>query len=226
MIKFDVKDGIAVLEIDAPGKNAISIEDMTIMADILENKCDGIGGLILTGADRSFCSGLMLHGNQFEQAFPLLDRILVDIYTLPCPVVCALSGHAIGAGFLMMCCADVVYATDSMKAKYGLPEVKIDLGIDQLMTAVLEERLSSRQISKLLFTGEYILRDTMEEWGVIDKSFSSPEEMIAASEEFVRFGAQHSKSYAFSKRLVRSERSKRLKSLLDSECFREFMDIL
>jgi len=226
MIRYTLSDGVATISLDAPGKNAMSIDDMTTMLSILEKDGSSWSGLILTGENQSFCSGLMLHGNQFDVAFPLLDKILVTLYTLPCPVVCAMRGHAIGAGFLMMCCADVVYSTDSMRAKYGLPEVKIDLGIDALMTEVLEERLDHKQLNQLLFTGEYILCDTMLRWGVVDKAFADDAEMMAAANLFIQNAAPHLRSYGFSKRLVRAKRSARLRELLANECYQAFLQIL
>lgn len=222
MSTFQVNDNVGILTLDAPGKNAMSCEEMESLLVILRTQCQDLSGLVITGANNSFCSGLNLKGNEFDRAFPLLDEILVELYKLPYPVVCALSGHAIGAGFLMMCCADVVYSVDSTRAKYGLPEVKIDLGIDALMTETLEMRLSPVQMNELLFTGDYILVDKMKSWGVVDETYEDLEQLMEASRDYIEKARPHLRSYSFTKKLIRAKRLERLTQLLEDKCYKEF----
>jgi len=226
MILWEEHNGIGIITMDAPGKNALSVEDVQAFVEMIEAHKKTMKGLIVTGKNQSFCSGLSLEDNQFAESFPLLDKLLLTLYELDVPVVCAMPGHAIGAGLLMMCCADMVYATASDRAKFGLPEVKLNCGIDELMLEVLRERLGQKQLQQLLLTGEYVSQKTLAEWGVVNEVFENEEEMIKKAVVFVESMNAHRKSYAFTKRLLKSRKYMKMNKLLLCECWERLAELV
>lgn len=226
MILWNEHNGVGIITIDALGKNALSLEDLRSFMEIIEMHEQAIKGLIVMGKNHSFCSGLSLKDNQFAEAFPLLDELLLKLCELEVPIVCAMSGHAIGAGFLIMCCADQVYAIASTRSKFGLPEVKLDLGIDDLMMEVLCERLNQKQLKKLLLTGEYVSLSTLLDWGTIDQVYETEENMIQGAIHFVEEMSAHNPSYCFTKRLLRGEKYAKMRELMVCECWDKLVDFI
>ena len=53
-----------------------------------------------------------------------INGMALTTYGLPCPVVAAITGHAIAGGFVLALCAD--YRIASLEGQYGLTEVKDD----------------------------------------------------------------------------------------------------
>lgn len=226
MILWEEHNGIGIITMDAPGKNALSVEDMQAFVESIELHKEAMQGLIITGKNQSFCSGLSLKDNQFAEAFPLLDKLLLTLYGLDVPVVCAMPGYAIGAGFLIMCCADQVYATESTRSKFGLPEVKLDLGIDELMLEILRERLNQKQLKQLILTGDYVTLSTLLEWKTIDRLYDSDEEMINSAISFIENMISHSRSYYFTKRLLKRKKYSEIRELFVCECWGKLLELI
>lgn len=219
MILWEEHNGICIITMDAPGKNALSVEDLHMFIETIELHKELMQGLIITGNNHSFCSGLSLKDNQFAEAFPLLDKLLLTLYELDVPIVCAMPGHAIGAGFLIMCCADRVYATESARSKFGLPEINLDLGIDDLMLNVLRERLDQKQLKNLLLSGEYVTLTTLQNWGVVDYVFETDEDMVEDAVCFIKKMSAHNPLYCFTKRLLKREKYTKMYELMVNECW-------
>lgn len=224
MILWEEHNEIGILTLDSHGKNALSIEDIQLFIETIETHKNNIHGLILTGNNQSFCSGLSIDENKFAEAFPLLDTLLLKLFELEFPVVCAMPGHAIGAGFLIMCCTDIVYAVVSDRAKFGVPEVKLNLGIDDLMLEVLHERLNQKQLRHLLLTGDYVSQKRLIEWGVVTEVFSTNDELMEKSFAFITESIKHQKSYGFTKRLLNREKCLILHNLLLGECWNKLVE--
>lgn len=226
MILWEEHNGICIITMDAPGKNALSVEDLHMFIETIELHKESMQGLIITGNNHSFCSGLSLKDNQFAEAFPLLDKLLLTLYELEVPIICAMHGHAIGAGFLIMCCADRVYATESARSKFGLPEIKLDLGIDDLMLNVLRERLDQKQLKNLLLSGEYVSLSTLQHWGIVDLVFETDENMIQGAIGFVEEMIVHYPSYCFTKRLLHREKYVKMRELMACECWDRLVEFI
>lgn len=226
MILWKEHNGIGIITMDAPDKNALSVEDIQTFIDTIEQHKKTMLGLIITGNNQSFCSGLSLKDTQFTEAFPLLDKLILTLFGLNVPVVCAMSGHAIGAGFLIMCCADVVYSTNSNRAKFGLPEVKLNLGTDDLILEVIRERMDQKQLKQLLLTGEYVSQATLSEWGVVNEVFASDEEMLERALAFVEGIHEHLKSYGVTKRMLNGKKYMRMHDLLRCDCWERLVKLV
>lgn len=211
MIHININNGFAEITIEAEGRNAVSAEDLMAIADFLEAEGSGLRGLILTGANQSFCSGLMLQKGedapckeqQTAVLFPALEAALEALYNQDCPVVCALTGHAIGAGMLLMCAADRVIALNNPKAKFGLPEVRLDLYITPLMAKVLRKRMTEPQIRKMLFAPAFETLDGICRQGMVDAVCETEEELMDSCRKYLVEMAQHRTSFTYVKQLMR-----------------------
>jgi len=122
-----VLDGVAVLTLNSPPVNALSVALRTEIYDhlkALDANAD-VKAIVLIGAGRGFSGGADIKefGKPPEQ--PGLHEMLDRIEGLSKPVVCAIHGTTMGGGLeTALTCH---YRVAARSAKVGLPEVKLGL---------------------------------------------------------------------------------------------------
>ncbi len=122
-----VLDGVAVLALNSPPVNALSVALRTEIYDhlkALDANAD-VKAIVLIGAGRGFSGGADIKefGKPPEQ--PGLHEMLDRIEGLSKPVVCAIHGTTMGGGLeTALTCH---YRVAARSAKVGLPEVKLGL---------------------------------------------------------------------------------------------------
>lgn len=211
MIHYEIKDRIATIAIEADGRNAVGVEDMQRMTRCLQDAEEKADGIVLTGKNQALCSGLALQTGegakskeeQFEVLAPELDNVLRTMINSKLPVVCALTGHAIGAGMLMLAASDCVLALDNPKAKFGLPEVMLDLRISPLMGQVLQKRFTKVQITRMLTAEAFCKLDQLQAWDAVEGTYTTEEELMEAAYAYVKRIAPHKNSFALCKEAIR-----------------------
>jgi enoyl-CoA hydratase len=133
-IAYDVQDGIARITFNRPAKlNAMTLAmyDELGAAFKAASEDERVRVVILTGAgDRSFCAGADL-----KESIPALARNEIDIsawdaahlkhLNLDKPIVCAINGLCMGAGFEIMLATDLRIASST--AVFSLPEVSLGI---------------------------------------------------------------------------------------------------
>jgi enoyl-CoA hydratase/carnithine racemase len=159
------KDHVALLTFNRPDKlNALStplLEELEAHLRRIETD-DSMRVVILTGAgERSFVAGADIgeYAEGSAQAFidyQLNSRRLFDyIESFPKPIIAAVNGYALGGGFEIALCCDVILAATN--ARFGLPEGLLGLspgggGTQRLTRAVgryiaADVLLSGRRLS-------------------------------------------------------------------------------
>lgn len=147
-------------------RNALS--DAMVLAlfeACLRAKADAsLRGVVLTGADGAFCAGGSLGGFASAIGQPLapgesdpliaLNRgfgdLLHALCGLPQWLLCAVDGPAMGGGFGLACCADVVIATE--RSAFATPEVTLGLPPAQIAPFVWR-RLGDATARQCLLSG-------------------------------------------------------------------------
>lgn len=143
LIQIENDGGVAVVTLNRPEKhNALNAEMMVGLADAWDQiaEDDSIRVVLLTGAgERAFCAGVdlgslaplstgaQLPQNDFEQRWvdehqSLVDRVLHRHTNFRKPVVAAINGLAVAAGFELMLAADIRVA--STASFFQLSEVR------------------------------------------------------------------------------------------------------
>jgi enoyl-CoA hydratase/carnithine racemase len=131
-ISLSVDGGVGVITIDRPEKlNAMTLDMYDELGSAFDRvaRSPDIAVAILTGAgQRAFCVGADL-----GESIPALASGGFDISqwdgahqkhsTLDKPVICAVNGLCLGAGFEIMLSTDIRVAADS--ATFGLPETRV-----------------------------------------------------------------------------------------------------
>ena len=130
-IHYNVRDGVATIELDDPPANTYSYEMMReIDAAVLEARMDrAVSVIVLRGAgEKFFCAGANIGmlkdaDPEFKYYFCLhANETLNRLEQTPKLVIAALNGHTVGGGLEVAMAADLRIARKDA-GKIGLPEV-------------------------------------------------------------------------------------------------------
>ena len=172
-------DGIATLVMNRPDRlNALNIELASALNDALGRiaKDDTVRVVILTGAGRAFCAGgdLGLIGKGREtgatqELEPLLRagmQAVLEMRTMPQPVIAAINGAAAGAGMNIALAADIRIASE--EATFGQNFAKVGLFPDYGGTYFLPQLVGPAKAAELFYTGDMIDAKTALSLGLVN----------------------------------------------------------
>lgn len=224
MIHLKLEENIAVISFDSPKGNLLSYHDLELFEKILLSKeVDSAYGIILRGENRSFCTGVNIDNNiasSFE-TFKKLDEVLLILYSYKRPLIAVLSGHSIGAGFLFLLCADYVYAPNQTKIKFGLPEINIGLGLDDLMLYLLNITFTPLQIKALLYTGDYVDCRILYDIKLINSYIESQDLRTCGLNIIKSIIDNKLSAFLYCKKAIRKNNIANMETLLETECYAE-----
>lgn len=120
----------------------------------------GIGAIVVTGEGRGFMAGADIKeyaaqsGPEFDAFQENGARMYAAIEDNRKPVIAAVNGFALGGGFELVLCCDLVLAAEG--AKFGLPEIKLGLvpGGGGTQRSVI--KLGRNRANFLLMTGAIV----------------------------------------------------------------------
>jgi enoyl-CoA hydratase len=170
LARVTVDSHIATVTLDRPPVNALNLEFYRRIAeafDEVDDRLDEVRVVILTGAGRYFSAGRDLKAVANEPArkrHAAMKAASEAPYYCQVPVIGAINGPAMGAGFAIALNCDILLASET--AIFGWPE--IDLATSGGM-AISGRALNPYQSRKLLYTGERVTAAKLERMGVLDK---------------------------------------------------------
>ena len=187
-------DGTIVVTLTNPDRNTLNSElleqGIALFQDLANNPPEG--GVVLTGAGEHFTCGMntkiaaSLDEEGRTRAVAAVNAFVAALHRLPCAFVCAVNGNAIGAGGIMMLCADWNYAATG-SYKIGLPEAKAGLPFPPIPQVVLDHwlepswrrrlALSSMLLSPNEAIGAGLIEATVMPDDLIEKSATKAREM-------------------------------------------------
>ncbi|TDU28996.1 enoyl-CoA hydratase [Panacagrimonas perspica] len=181
-ILFENANGIARITLNRPDRlNSFTVAMHTELRDALAKVRaePGTRVLLLTGAGRGFCAGQDLadrgavaSGDKPVDLGETVETwwapLVMNLRTLPMPVVCAVNGVAAGAGANVALAADLVLATKS--ASFIQSFCKLGLIPDTGGTWILPRLLGTARAMGLAMLGDKLSADQAAEWGLIWKS--------------------------------------------------------
>ena len=176
-------DGVAVVTADRPPANAMDVEllgDLVAAFDALV--ADPPEAVVLTGRAGFFSAGADL--NLVPAYAPEQQRAMVHgindmalgVYGLPCPVVGAITGHAIAGGLVLALCTDIRVA--SSEGRYGLTEVKVGVPYPQAAIGVVCAELAPHAARVLGLGNQLVSAQECLRLGVFDE-LAAPGDVLA-----------------------------------------------
>jgi enoyl-CoA hydratase len=140
-----------------------------------------------------------------------INGMALGVYSLPCPVVAAITGHAIAGGFVLAMCTDVRIA--SREGKYGVTEVRVGLPYPQAAIGVMKAELSPSAARLLVLGNALHDAETCRRLGAFDEVVEPDAVVRRALEVAAEMAAMPAAVYALTKRELRAATTKRLREL-------------
>jgi enoyl-CoA hydratase len=184
------RDGVSVLTADRPPANAMDLTLLDELVGAVEGlAADPPAALVLAGRPGFFSAGLDLKAvpgygpAEQRRLVDGINRMAIGVYGLPCPVVCAITGHAIAGGFVLAVCGD--HRVASTEGRYGLTEVKVGVPYPQGAIGVVRAELAA-PAARLLVLGNRLV-DAAEcvRLGAFDEALP-PDQVLDRSLEVAR----------------------------------------
>ena len=129
-LKLESDNSVLIATINRPArKNAVDQETLTELAQALKQaETQSARVFVLTGAEKTFCSGADLSGVRETQFTDALHKLLIQLANLRCVTIAAIDGHALGAGAQLAISCDLRVAT--ARATVGVPAARLGLVVN------------------------------------------------------------------------------------------------
>jgi enoyl-CoA hydratase len=174
LIKVTVQDFIATVMMDRPPVNAQNTafrEELIAAFDGFTDR-DDVRVAVLTGFGKMFSAGADMKARPTGDtpgeywAFNRYVREMFNsIHECAKPVIAAVNGPALGAGFGLVAACDIILASDN--AVFGMPE--IDIGL-MGGAAMLQQFFGRSRARRMFYTGWRVPADELYRTGVIECS--------------------------------------------------------
>jgi 3-hydroxyacyl-CoA dehydrogenase/enoyl-CoA hydratase/3-hydroxybutyryl-CoA epimerase len=193
-------DGVVVLTMDDPDQGANTMNETFVRSlastvERLEAERDGITGVVITSAKKTFFAGGDLHllskttkadAPRLIEESALLKGLLRRLETLGKPVVAAINGAALGGGLELALACHHRVALDVRGSEIGLPEVSLGLlpGGGGVVRTVRMFGLQ-KALMEVLLQGQRRKPAAALEIGLVDELAESPDAMLAAAKAWI-----------------------------------------
>ena len=170
---LEAHEDIALLRLNNGVINAISPDMLNDLATELKRLRNEFKGMVLAGGDKFFSIGLdlprLLPLNRAEMMdfYAALNRVLLDLYTLPFPTASAIAGHATAGGAVLAVGTDFRFVAEGRKL-IGFNEVKIGLSVPALADLILRQIIGDRRATEMVFSGEFLEPEQSLEFSLVD----------------------------------------------------------
>jgi 2-(1,2-epoxy-1,2-dihydrophenyl)acetyl-CoA isomerase len=227
-IIYDVADAVATITFNRPDAlNATNDQFYREMQGLIREIAsdDEVGAVIITGAGRGFCAGADVKSMNPDMA--LLDRrkrhrwILADILrplvNLEKPVIAAVNGAAVGAGFNIALAADIIVASE--KAVFSQIFTRLglvpDLGGLHLLTRVV----GLNKAKELCFTAKKISAAEALALGIANHVVPAEELLAEARKLATEIAAGPPIALSMIKSLLNKSSNSTLEQMLEFESY-------
>jgi enoyl-CoA hydratase len=171
--RLDVADGIATVTFDRPpvnAQNARTREELIRVFDAISDRED-VRVAILTGAGNTFSAGAdlkervdMVHEpGDYVRHNRLVREFFYAVTDCAKPVIAAVNGPAVGAGFVLMLACDIMLASDN--AYVAMPEIDVGLAGG---ARFLMEHVGRSRARLMYLTGRRVSAAELYRLGVIE----------------------------------------------------------
>jgi enoyl-CoA hydratase len=171
--RLAVADGIATVTFDRPPVNAQNRrtrEELIHVFDTLSDRDDvrvailtGTGNMFSAGADLKERVDLVHEPGDYVRHNRLVREFFYAISDCSKPVIAAINGPALGAGFVLMLACDIMIASDN--AYFAMPEINVGLAGG---ARFLMEHVARSKVRSIYFTGRRVPAAELYRLGVIE----------------------------------------------------------
>ncbi|MFF2085390.1 enoyl-CoA hydratase/isomerase family protein [Nocardia sp. NPDC058176] len=228
LVLAEVSDGVGVIVLNRPERlnaitHALLVEFEAALAEL--GRRSDVGAIVLTGAGRAFCAGLDLEVGVADpaesdpveamyagiRAGAAVTRAIAEA---DAPVIAAVRGHAVGAGFAFAAAADIrIVAPD---ARFSAPFLRLGMSAGDLgLSYFLPRIIGHGRAAHLIYSAGAL---TAEEAVAAGLAADIADDPLAAAKALASEIAKHPKyGTRLSKRLLGAGADSSLREHLDAE---------
>ncbi|MFC3068130.1 enoyl-CoA hydratase/isomerase family protein [Phenylobacterium soli] len=164
---------VAVVTINRPPHNFVSVEFMKDLADACEaaDADDNVRAIVLQADGKSFCAGADFQASDDRVAAGMegvnaLYVHAVRLYSIEKPIVAAVQGAAVGAGLGLALVAD--FRVVSPEARFAANFVKLGFHPGFGISLALPRIVGEQKAALMMLTGRRIKGEEALAWGLAD----------------------------------------------------------
>lgn len=175
MIIQTVFDGVVTLQLNRPeARNALSMDLRKELAEALDaaEADPEIHVIIIRGEDAHFAAGADIKMMSEVDLVGTMDlargrSIFQTVAECKKPIIAAVSGYALGAGFELTLACDIVIASES--AEFGLPEITLGIIPGGGGTQRLANIVGKHKAMEIILTGRRLSAQEAHDLGLINE---------------------------------------------------------
>jgi 2-(1,2-epoxy-1,2-dihydrophenyl)acetyl-CoA isomerase len=212
-LKFEQRDGVAHLELHRPdAANGVNLQLAEELLHATTRLADdaAVRAVLITGAGARFCGGGDVKhfategeglGHYLREVTVPLHAAMSQLVRLDAPVVVGAHGSAAGAGFGIVCAADLVVAAES--TKFVLAYTGIGLTPDCSSSWFLPRLVGHRRAVELTLTNRVLDAGEARDWGIVT-TVVPDDDLEHQAEQLARtLAAGPTRAYGAATRLLR-----------------------
>ena len=218
-LTLEFQENVAVLTHDDGKRNVFSpdaIGDFNEALDEVEAKS---ASLMWLGREGCFSAGFdlkVISSGDAEAAAAMVKaggELAFRVFTFPHPVVCAVTGHCLALGSIMLLCADKRLGLIG-DYKYGLNETAIDMDLPAFAYEPAVYRLAEAHRFESIVAAQIHSPESAMAAGFLDEVVPSAALADRAMEHASRLGALPQRAFAANKLLSRSIPIERIRAAM------------
>ena len=200
-VKLEQHKDVALLRLDNKVTNAINTETVENLSAAVNRIKAEFRGLVLAGGEKFFSMGfdlpalLKLDRSGMTEFFYRFNQVVFDIYTLPMPTACAITGHAIAGGTILASSCDYRFLASGRKLM-GLNEIKLGVPVPYLSDLMLRQSVGDRAATEMIYQGEFIEPINAGKIGLVDEVLYQDKVESRAIEKITKLAALPGQAFA------------------------------
>ncbi len=228
-IQVSHTDGLATLRLSRERGNAIdsTMVDELKAAVLAAAGDDDVRGVLLAASGKMFCPGLDLRELiaydrvQLQDFMERFAAMMLALYTLPKPLVAAISGHALAGGCLMALTADRRLLQAG--ALVGLNEIKVGVPLPFAQALMLREAVEPSRLEEAALSGRNYTDAEAVAAGLVHEVHPPERFEERCRERLAELASRDPRAFATTKRYLRSATLERIQRQ-DAQLRGEFLD--
>ncbi|MDX2166537.1 MAG: crotonase/enoyl-CoA hydratase family protein [Deltaproteobacteria bacterium] len=222
LVRYEARDAVALLTLDDGKANAVSPAVIAALNAALDRAArEEAGAVVLAGRPGRFSAGFDLSVMTAGQdaLFSLVKggaELALRMFEFPRPVVIACTGHALAAGAVFLCSADVRLGAAGA-FKIGLNEVAIQLPLPTFALELARARLTPRWLTRSVTQAHIFDPAAAVEAGFLDATTDAATVVDDAVAHAARLAALPDPAFRLTKQRERGALIAQIRATLDAD---------
>ena len=221
VVRYEQRDGVAVLHMDDGKANALSPTAIDALGAALDRAQAEADAVVWVGRPGRFSAGfdlsVMRSGAEAMSGLVIAGaELYARMFEHAKPIVAACSGHALAAGALVLLASDWRVGARG-EFKIGLNEVAIGMTLPHFAVEMAQARLSKRHFARAVAQAEIYAPEGAVDAGYLDLVVDAEGLLEAAVGEATRLAALPGPAFAATKRRVFGELAEQVRRAAHDE---------